>query len=231
MKNQFAANFTFFKYIVALTFLLSSLCIAQENNPDQQSVIRETQQMSHQENKLTIVWWVPEQFWRISFAANHKLTEEQINGFIKTVKPYTLVAVVKGEFGSFGGVTYESETAIRSKLFLIDSEGNQYSPLDSEEISADMQNFLGMMKPLFANMLGAMGKNFGFYIFPAKGKNGKSIADPEKEGHFSIQLGEEKFKWRLPLGSLLPPKTCPKCGEKLSGSYKYCPFDGTSLKK
>ncbi len=187
--------------------------------------------MSHQENKLTLVWWVPEQFWRISFAANHKLTEEQINGFIKTVKPYTLVAVVKGEIGSFGGVTYESETAIRSKLVLIDSEGNQYSALDSEEISADMQNFLGMMKPVFANMLGAMGKNFGFYIFPAKGKNGKSIADPEKEGHFSIQLGEEKFKWRLPLGSLLPPKTCPKCGEKLSGSYKYCPFDGTSLEK
>jgi len=88
-----------------------------------------------------------------------------------------------------------------------------------------------MIKPVIANTLGPLGQNMHFLLFPAKDKNGQNIAEAKKEGAFSVKLGEREFKWRLPLGSLLPPKICPKCGEKLSGAYNYCPYDGTPLKK
>lgn len=86
-----------------------------------------------------------------------------------------------------------------------------------------------MMKPLFANMLGPMGQNMVFFLFPSNNKEGQKIADSKKEGSFSVEMGEREFRWRLPLGSLLPPKICPTCGEKLSGAYKFCPWDGTKL--
>jgi hypothetical protein len=44
-----------------------------------------------------------------------------------------------------------------------------------------------------------------------------------------VKMGEKEFHWRLPLGSLLPPKICPKCGETFSGAYKFCPWDGSTL--
>jgi len=78
-------------------------------------------------------------------------------------------------------------------------------------------------------MLGPTGQNTHFFLFPAKNEKGQKIAEAKKEGTFSVELNEREFSWRLPLSSLLPPKICPTCGEKLSGAYKFCPWDGSKL--
>jgi len=220
-----------FGTVASLAVLFASLCLGDGNKPDLQSLIRETQQMSQVPHEMGLIWWIPPQFWRASLEASGKMSPEQVNDFLKTIKPYTVVAVVKGQIGSFGGVTYEDEATLRAKLVLIDHDQVEYKPLEDADVSADMQNFMSMMKPVFANMLGAMGKNLDIFVFPANGKNGQAIADAQKDGQFSVGLGEEKFRWRLPIGALLAPKICPKCGEKLSGAYKFCPFDGTPLDK
>jgi len=58
---------------------------------------------------------------------------------------------------------------------------------------------------------------------------GRRIADAKEEGSFAVLIGEKKYRWKLPLGSLLPPKTCAECGEELSGAFKFCPYEGTKL--
>jgi len=87
------------------------------------------------------------------------------------------------------------------------------------------------MKPIFVNMLGPMGQNMCFFLFPAESADGRRIAEAKKEGAFSVKLGEREFRWRLPLGSLLAPKMCPKCKEKCSGAWNFCPWCGTRLLK
>ncbi len=203
---------------------------AEDTAVDLSALTRETQQTSHKEHNLTIIWWIPEDFWRVAMSSNGDVTPNQITRVIKVVHPYTLVAVVDGEFGPFGGTTYKSEKAIRDQLAIQDANGNSYKPMDLADVSPDLQNLLASMKPMLSNMLGPMGKNFNFYVFPGTTKDKKLIASPKEESTFSVQEGDETFKWRLPLGSLLPPKTCAKCGEKLSGSFKFCPYDGTALK-
>lgn len=74
-----------------------------------------------------------------------------------------------------------------------------------------------------------MGQNLLVFLFPAVGKDNQKIADAKKAGSFAVNIGKLEYKWRLPLGSVVPPKICPKCGEKLSGAYTYCPYDGTKL--
>jgi hypothetical protein len=69
----------------------------------------------------------------------------------------------------------------------------------------------------------------GRSIFGIGRETGRNISDATKEGVYYIEVGEKEFRWKLPLGSLLPPKICPVCKEKLSGAYKYCPWDGTKL--
>jgi hypothetical protein len=82
---------------------------------------------------------------------------------------------------------------------------------------------------MFGNMLGAMGQGMHLFFFPARATDGSSLADATKEGDFSVRLGEESFKWHLPLGSLLPVKVCPEDGERMSGAWKFCPWHGRAL--
>jgi hypothetical protein len=153
----------------------------------------------------------------------------QAEAFIKVLRPYIVIVALDGEMGPLGGITYKSKETIQSTMQIIDSEGNHYFPLANDKIDTDTNNFLSLMKPVFANMLGAMGENMNFYLFPAKNEKGNNIVDVKKEGKFSIVIDKAEYKWKLPLSSLLPPRLCPIDSEQLNGAWKYCPTHGVDL--
>lgn len=218
-------------FMVALLFLASmSSSFAQDRKVDINFLIQETQKLEQLPDEMTLIWWIPEDFWRVSFEQNPNITEAQIEEFLRVIRAYVVVVVVNGNIGSMGGVTYTPESTIRNSIVLIDSQMNRYRPLHFEAVDADMKNFLLMMKPVLANMLGPMGQNMHFYLFPPKNKAGQRIADAKKEGTFAVRFDKKEFRWRLPLGSLMAPKICPIDGEKLSGAWKYCPWHGVELK-
>lgn len=189
----------------------------------------ELQKTTEDPDEMTLVWWIPEEFWMITFEQDLTVTQAEAEEIISVFRHYTVLAIVDGKIGTFGGVTYKSEEDIRSNIHIADSKGNLYSPLRYDRIDSDTRSILSVMKPILANILGPIGENMHFYLFPAKDKSDNKIADVKKEGSFFVKLGEREFRWRLPLGSLLPPKICPACGEELNGAYKYCPWDGTRL--
>ncbi|MEW6200611.1 MAG: zinc ribbon domain-containing protein [bacterium] len=214
---------------VFLLVLCEAIGTAANKNISLEELIKETQKMSPKPNEMTMVWWIPEEFWQITFSQG-EISEEDVKELLAVVSPYTIFVVVEGKIGVIGNVTYSSEDEILNKLKVIDTRGVSRVPLIGDETeTADIKTFMSILKPIIANMLGPLGENMHFFLFPSSDEDGKKIYDPMKEGTFTILLGEEEFKWRLPLGSLLSPKVCPKCGEKLSGAYKYCPWDGTKL--
>ena len=218
-------------FIVVLLFLGSiNSSFAQDIKVDINALIQETQKTSQSVEELTLIWWIPEEFWRASFEQNPNMTAAQIEEFVKVLRPYTMVVAVDGKIGSFGGVTYEPESTIQNNIRLVDNQKNNYRPLSKEKVDADMKNFLSMMKPVLVNILGPLGQNMYFFLFPSRNKAGDEIANAKKEGTFSVKLDKKEFKWRLPLGSLLAPKTCPVDGEKMSGAWKFCPWHGVELK-
>jgi hypothetical protein len=204
-------------------------CIAQEAKADMQALMRETQQTDSSNHHLHLVWWIPAEFWSVSMEKNTAVTEKQKETLLKMFRDYNVIAVVQGEIGPMGGVTYEPEEDVRSQVTLIDTFGDRHRPMKTSDIKPDLQNFLEIMHPMLGNMMGPLGKNFQFMVFPARNNDGQFIMNPRAEGKFIVQLGEAKYRWRLPLSSLLPPKICPKCNEKLSGAFRFCPYDGTSL--
>ena len=216
-------------FVVLHIFGSINSSFAQDIKVDINALIQETQKMSQSADEMTLIWWIPEDFWRASFEQNPNMTEAQIEEFIKVIRRYTMIVAVDGKIGAFGGVTYEPESTIRNSIRLVDSQRNNYRPLSNEKIDADMKNFLSMMKPVLVNILGPLGQNMYFYLFTAKTKAGHEIANAKKEGIVSVKLDKKELKWRLPLGSLLAPKTCPVDGEKLSGAWKFCPWHGVEL--
>ena len=206
-----------------------SVSVAQGRKVDINALVQETQKMSDTSGEMTLIWWIPEEFWRASFEQDPNMTAAQTEQFIQVLRPYMLIVAVDGNIGTLGGVTYKSETTIRDSIQVIDGQGTRYRPLSSENIDADTKNFLSMMKPVFVNMLGPIGQNMHFFLFPAKNTMGQNIAVAKSEGTFSVKLDTRLFKWRLPLGSILQAKICPVDGEKLSGAWKFCPWHGVEL--
>ena len=73
--------------------------------------------------------------------------------------------------------------------------------LMEDEIDADTKNMLQILKVILANMLGPMGQNMHFLLFPGKTDSGSRIASAKDKGQFSVKLGQKEFKWRPPLRS------------------------------
>lgn len=221
--------------ILLLASLLSCVCAGAGAAQIPQGVINldaltdETQKTLPDADRITLVWWIPEEYWRTALGQDPTGSKAQTEEFLKTVRPYVIMAVVDGKIGSFGGVTYKSEEVIRSTIQVMDSQGAVYRPLTNDKIDPDTRNILAAMKPLLGNTIGKLGENMHFVVFPAKDAAGRRIADPYKEGTLSLKLGSDLYKWRLPLGSLIPAKTCPVDGEMMNGSWKFCPWHGDKL--
>lgn len=215
--------------IIGLCILFLTCPSYGQGSIDLQAVAQETQKMSQASDEMTLVWWLPEQFWQASLAQDHTVTKAQTDQFLETLRPYIMIAVIDGRMGAFGGVTYKSEEAVRSTARLKDAQGRSYVPLNEFAVDADTKNLLQMLKPVIVNMLGPMGQNMHFILFQSKSKDGRPIADPTKKGTFKVVVAEKEFKYRLPLGSVLPPKYDPKTGERFPGNYNYNPFTGSNL--
>jgi hypothetical protein len=198
-------------------------------NIDLQTMIQETQKMSKDHDEMTLVWWMPEQFWQASMEQNPAITKAKVDQMLEVIRPYTMIAVVDGHIGTFGGVTYRSEEAVRNSVKIKDAKGLHYDPLNESAVTPDMKNLLQILKPVIVNMTGPMGQNMHFILFQSKSNDGQPIADPTREGILNIVVAGKEFKYRLPLGSILPSKFDSKTGEQFPGNYSYNPFTGSKL--
>src|SRR5262249_51801919 len=132
--------------------VLVSLCMfifvgrsQAEQKLDLQSIIKETQRTSSEPNAVTLIWWIPEQFWQVSLGQNPALTAAQTDQFLKMLRPYTVVAIVDGRVGPFAGVSYKTQDEIRASVTLKDVNGLSYAPLAESTIDPDTRNLLQMM--------------------------------------------------------------------------------------
>lgn len=231
-------------WIIMLIMLLSAVYVAAEEAEkgirltksdaaliaiDLDAFISETQQTSKKADEMVLVWWIPEEFWKAALLQDRSVKPTDVTALSDLIHPYTLVAVVDGTVGHMAGITYRPGAETIAAIHVKDATGKLYAPLDEKNINPDISNLLAVFKPIMANMIGPMGKNMHFLAFENKDKAGARIFDPRKEGAFIVTLRDTEFRWKLPLASLTLPVACPKCGERLNGTYKFCPWDGTKL--
>lgn len=178
------------------------------------------------ENAITSVWWVPTEYWQPNL---QDMSAQEAKEFRDVLDDYTMLIVIDGEIGVFGGTTFTPPSQLRGMVSLQDEAGGRYEPFSEEDIDANALIFISMMRPVFEGMLGPMGENMALLLFPGESPEGRRIADPLAEGQFVVQVGERHFEWQTPLGSFLPPKFCPVDGKRLNGAWKYCPWHGEDL--
>lgn len=221
--------------LVATIFLLGSVLLGggylfgETAKQQLNDIVRDTQKQGNRAGRVTIVWWMLPEFWRAAMSASGTVPVDKIDEMIKSISDINILAVIDAKIGGFGGADYAPAETLKKNLSVFDGQGKALAMIPDEKQSSSTKNMLAIMKPVMGNMLGEFGKNVTFFVFEGKNQDGSRRVDPAKPGSFLVKLNVEEFRWRLPLGSLLPQKICPKCKEAFPGNYNYCPFDATAL--
>jgi hypothetical protein len=195
---------------------------------DQSALIRDLTLTRNADGRITMAMWMPDEFWRSALQSSKQLTDKGISDYIAVVHPYTLVAVLDAQRGITAYRYTDTETLV-NEATIEDSHGTTYSPLPPESVAEDIRNLIQTMRPLLANMMGALGQHMEFLVFPSMDKAGHRIADPKIDGSLTVHVGDVALRYRFPLGSLLPPTLDPKTGESFPGSYHFNPYTGGKL--
>jgi hypothetical protein len=225
------------KFVLSMILFLTcipSLSLLAGIDPDKVDLMKltqETQRASQETNRMQLVWWIPTVYWSVSFSKDATVSRADAQKVIEAVQDYMIVVIVDGDMGDYGNISYRSPSSIQEKLSMKDKNGKVYKSLSESEIKSDTREMLSAIKPVFANMLGNMGQNLHFYVFPGKDPQNKWIADPLENGEFTVVLDDKNYRWKLPLTSLFPMVVCDKCKENCSGAWSYCPWCGTKLAK
>jgi hypothetical protein len=219
--------------VVAAMFLLlvsaRPAMAADPKPPDIQALTQDIQKIRKEAESLTLALWLPPQYWKATLAGNAQVSEAAKDKIVETIRPYVIIAVADAKVGLLGTMTFTPEADIREKARLVDAKGNAYEPLAEADIQPAARGMLRMMKPIWAANMGAIGQNMQVLVFPATDKAGAQIADATAKGSLVLKFDGNEYRWKLPLGSLLPPKFCPDCKEKCSGAWDFCPYCGKRL--
>lgn len=193
------------------------------------SSTRETQKAGNCAGRLTVAWWMPPEFWKITLLASGDVPVDKIDQSVASIEDVNVFLIIDGRIGGFGAIDYTVPSDLQKNLSVVDPQGQPMALIPEGKQSTSVKNLIATMGPVFTNMLGDVGKHMSFLVFEGRSKNGARRVDPTKPGVLTARFGGEDFRWRLPLGSLSLPKICPKCSETLPGNYAFCPFDATPL--
>jgi hypothetical protein len=210
-------------------FLAVAPVRAADVKPDYGSVVKDLEIMDRSGDRFTLVFWMPPEFWRVAVESSGKLTDKAIKQITDTLQPYTIVAVIDADVGMAANFKYADLDTLKSSVSIEDAHANVYHPLNADQIDGGVTNLVDMMRPVLSNAMGAMGSHMEFLVFSNKSKDGKPLADVAKEGMFTVHVGPKTARFRLPLGSFLPPVFDEKTGETFPGSYHFNPFTGNKL--
>jgi hypothetical protein len=218
-------------FILIFIFFIWIEIPAQEFNISINKLTEETQKLSESPDNLKLVWWIPVEFWQAVFAQDQTMPQAQADEIVQVLGQYTILATLDGKIGAFGDITYETKDNIFKTLEIIDTNNKTYKPLEDSEIDNRTQEILSFMKPVLGNTLGNMGENMHFFLFKDQYNPSERIINPKNKDNFTVKLGDEEFRWTLPLASLIKPKKCPVDDELMNGTWNYCPHHGAKLKE
>jgi hypothetical protein len=203
-------------------------CQSRADEVDIQALVKETQISRQAAGKLDLVWWIPTEFWSESFRRNAAMPALQRDEMIATIDEYVIVAAIESNIGTLGTMSSTSKEDMEKEAKLVVGKV-QLSPIPESELTAGARNFVQIMKPVIANMLGQVGQGLHFIAFKGKNEKGEAVVNPKLPGQLSFKLGEKSFDYRLPLGSLLPAKMDADSGDRFPGNFNYNPYTGKKL--
>jgi len=196
---------------------------------DVAAIMQECQKLARSNNQTTVIMWLPTEYWRASLD-DFGVPASERDKFTAMVDNYMVLIAVKFDVDLRNGLNFVEQEKLSASITIEDAAGARYQAVDQAKVDAKMRMVLAESRPVLAKAMGPLGDQMVILAFPAVTANGKRIAEPTKEGAFFVNVGDDaRFRYRLPLGSLLPPQYDVESGEQFPGNYRFSPFSGKPL--
>lgn len=218
------------KKLCLLLFLCTSLLAfgQEKQNFTVDDFIGAIQKTKDSGDTMKMVFWLPTEFWEVVNSSEPDYDTVGVRYIEDLVKDYIILAAVDGFFDAEGS-QFQSEAEMRKTIRIIDKHNNVHAPLSEIEVPKALTHVISSMKPLFANMLGDLGRGFNFYYFQVRDAHNKALIEARQKGAFTVRLNNSDFQWSLPLSVYGPRLYCPVDKEKMNAEWSYCPFHGNKL--
>jgi hypothetical protein len=187
---------------------------------------RETQRVFQDGQTLQLVWWIPAELWA-EWAAAAGLSGARAEMAVGPLRTHTVLFVAEGAISAAGTTAFKGPDALAGRIRVRDAGGRSHTPLAANEIPPDINVMITGLQPQLGRALGPAGEHLHAFVFAPE--DGAPLASGRSEGIFTVQIDERAFAYRLPLSALVPPRRCPVDGERLSGTFQYCPYHGNPL--
>lgn len=207
-------------FFLLLLFSYSSITSQVKNdNPEFISFVKELTKSSKDQQSLQQILWFPLIYWELSLKDSPYINDALMKDIKSMFKNYDVFVALNVEIQPLSGFVKKD---IEEFKLIID--GKDYLPI--KNYPEDISTMLSYFKPIFKQMLGQMGESMELYVFD---NHEKVIPSPYTKSEFVVHMNSTSYSYKLPLSELVMKKTCPKDGEKLNGSWDYCPWHGTKL--
>lgn len=187
------------------------------------------------DNHLSLVWWVPYEYWLSVFSREDTVPDAIKNEMLDVLKKYMVVGVVQADISPIGSFDFYSKDTVMSGLsvFYRANDKKEISLSPEKDVSGEMTLIMEQISPILKGAMGNMGANFHFFVYRDVNKDGERLIDPYKNGKVRVNLKNRESKklsvgFEAPLNSLFVPRLCPN-GKEAHVSWSYCPWSGKKL--
>lgn len=217
-----------FTFISFLLFLLYASPLYGQMNFESQQLINELCKFTQNENRTINIYayWFPPEFWEVTTKGNPQVSEEDIQKIKDDLADYLILAISEMD-NSLGFNDYTLSDELRNKVQVFDEGNNRLKLIETYNLPNDAYKRVQSFKYTVKKLFGEIGSNLEFMIFDISDR--KEQFDPLQNGKFDILIGEYKLEYTLPIGALLPKKSCPISEKLYRGDWKYCPIHGKEL--
>ncbi|MBI1903635.1 MAG: zinc ribbon domain-containing protein [Planctomycetia bacterium] len=213
---------------------------AQEKPPEKSKVdlgafTQEIMNLKMEGDKTQLALWFPHEFFIQAQLNDGNTTRGQAEQDLALLKPYHAVIVQCSIDKGNGKSDYAGQKDVAARAVLKLADGTEIAPVQNVPITVSL--VVTAMKSFLSAEGDEGGANMHVLIFPAQTKEGKTIVDTAKKGKLTLVLKADKqfpettFAWHTPFDATTPAAPCPKCKERVSAKWSFCPWCGAGLEK
>src|SRR3954465_958770 len=118
--------YTRFRLTVGVILLGLLICRPlAADNPKQQlnAIVRETQKQGSRAGRITVVWWMPTEFWQTALRANGTVPADEINEAIAALSDVNVLLLVDAKIGALAVMDYTPAADLQKNFSVIDAAG------------------------------------------------------------------------------------------------------------
>lgn len=215
----------------ALLLLLPILCAAASNPPPGPAEIAgETSRTKKIGRRLFSAWWLPVEYW-VASARELRKGASQIDEVRSLLQSYVVIALIDATIQADGTMHFATLEDTSARIALV-RNGKEISP--PPRIDPGLPRILPELSYFMTVSLGPLGRGLRLVMLPNIDDQGRPLTSGSIPGDVEVRYrpkGEAPigFSWKAPLTSVVGPTRCPRGGEDLQASWRYCPWHGVPL--